>query len=493
MRADALSPDHRPARARRWLVPPLLIAACAAAAAFAVPAAHRAAVLCAGAAAAAVAAAMAGETARRGRTIAELRRRLDDHVADASHLAHEVLPAAMSRARREAEPTRRLPALTPGSTTEPAMAEALDAVLHRVTDALTEMELQRTSGKEAIVNVAGRIQAEINRMRDEIREMQFRHQGPGMLSDLMRVEHGINVAGRFAAALAVLGGGTPARRWLRPVSLFDVMRAGTGPIYEYRRVEQQKVVDVGVRGDVVEPLILILGELLDNATRYSPPAAKVIMNAEEVATGVEISVEDRGTGLSEERRRRAEFLLHQGVDGVIDFEDLGESARLGLRVAGILASQINARVSLRPSTCDGVRAVVFVPEELLAPAPPPLGPAADNPHPARRGGYDAQRFGEPAQDDLYEYERGPGGLPQRRRRAPLRSTTAPPPPPPRPEPRPLHPGEAAARERPRGRDTSEAGSWVGAFFTGLRRPSAPAGGAPATDDQADDEPRGKGE
>lgn len=459
---------RRPVPAVLWLLPPLLLAACAVLVALLVAPGQRAGVLLGGAVTALAVAAMAGETARRGRTIAELRRRLDDHVTDTLFLAHEVLPPAMSRARTDMAPTRTMPHLTPGSTTGRRMTHALDAVLHRVSDALTEMELQRASGKEAIVNVAGRIQAEINRMREEIREMQFRHQGPGMLGDLMRVEHGINVAGRFAAALAVLGGGTPARRWLNPVSLFDVMRAGAGPIYEYRRVEQQKVVDAGVRGDVVEPLILILGELLDNATRYSPPAAKVIMNAELVATGVEISVEDKGRGLSEERRKRAEFLLHQGVDGVIDFEDVGESARLGLRVAGILASQISARVSLRPSTCDGVRAVVFVPQDLLAPAPPPLGPPADSPHPALvASGQYAGPYAEPAQDDLYEYERGPGGLPQRRRRRALPTHVAPPPPPPRPQPRPVAPGEPRGRGEERAATT---GSWVGAFFAGLREP-----------------------
>src|SRR5690606_27723944 len=211
--------------------------------------------------------------------------------------------------------------------------------------------------------------------------MQFRHGSPAMLNDLMRVEHGINVAGRFAAGLAVLGGGGPERRWSNPVSLYGVIRAGSGPIHEYLRVEQQRAGERGGRGDAVAPLIVILGGLLDSASRYSPPASMVLMDSEAVATGVESSVQDKGTGLSEERRRRAEFLLNQGVDG-IDMEGLGETARLGLRVAGILAHQIGARISLRPSTCDGVRAVVFVPQELLTPAPPPKGPAVNNPHPA---------------------------------------------------------------------------------------------------------------
>ncbi|MGP4110690.1 ATP-binding protein [Streptomyces sp. 4N509B] len=507
-----------------WWVPPALLAVVTLVATVLVPADARLAAAACGAVATLAVASMAGETVRRGRTVALLRRRIEGHLSETDRLAREVLPAVMTRARRQVELTRTFEP-DPACELDPRMVARLNAVVFRVTDTLCEMELQRDSGKHAIVNVANRIQSEINRMRQEITRMQFRHGAPGMLNDLMRVEHGINVAGRFAAGLAVLGGGGPVRRWTNAVSLYDVMRAGSGPINEYLRVEQQRVIEVGVRGDVVEPLIIILGELLDNATRYSPPTSMVIMNSEEVATGVEVSVEDKGTGLTEEKRRRAEFLLHQGVDG-IDMEDLGETARLGLRVAGILASQIGARISLRPSTCDGVRAVVFVPQSLLAPAPPMKGPAIYNPHPAMvetetppapRPGTSPRRSAqpsrsaqpprsappsrsarpaptyptEPATDELYEYERAANGLPQRRLRRALENPVpgAMPPshhiPPRRPAPgrRPLPRRQPAAD---RSAVPPETGEWVEAFFAGVaeadarRAPSAPeeaAGGS----------------
>jgi signal transduction histidine kinase len=453
---------------------------CTAVAAVLVTAGARGAVLVVGAVATLAVALIAGETMRRGRTVAALRRRIDVHLSETARLAEEVLPAAMTRARREMELTKTFEG-APDAAVDPRMAALLDSVVFKVSDTLREMELQRDSGKQAIVNIANRIQAEINRMREEIGRMQFRHGSPGMLGDLMRVEHGINVAGRFAAGLAVLGGGGPVRRWTNPVSLYDVMRAGAGPINEYLRVEQQRVVEVGVRGDVVEPLIIILGELLDNATRYSPPTSMVIMNSEEVATGVEISVEDKGTGLSQEKRRRAEFLLHQGVDG-IDIEDLGETARLGLRVAGILASQVKARISLRPSTCDGVRAVVFIPQDLLAPAPPLKGPPIHNPHPSLLAEYRDAAPSEPAQDEMYEYERGPNGLPQRRLRRALDTARAGSPPAAATAAAGVPGGDGgpvpAARQEPQ-----ETGQWVEAFFAGAPSDS---------DEPGDGEGRGGG-
>jgi hypothetical protein len=255
--------------------------------------------------------------------------------------------------------------------------------------------------------------------------------------------------------VAVLGGGAPVRRWQRPIALYDVMRAGSGPITEYLRVEQHRVADVAVVGHAVEPLVLVLGELLDNATRYSPPTTTVVMNTEEVASGIEVSIEDKGTGLTEESRRRAEFLLAQGVDG-LDLEDLGETARIGLRVAGILAGQLGVRISLRPSTCDGVRAVVFLPRDLLTAAPPPnVTRRAAHPAPA----------GSPAAEPAYE--RNAHGLPQRRRRAapgPAAAAGR------RAEATPAEGGGAAERE---------SGLWVDDFFAAARSDGASAPGEPA--------------
>ena len=46
-----------------------------------------------------------------------------------------------------------------------------------------------------------------------------------------------------------------------------------------------------------------MAELLDNASRYSPPKTRVHLTAVEVHMGIAIEVEDGGVGLSEEARR----------------------------------------------------------------------------------------------------------------------------------------------------------------------------------------------
>jgi signal transduction histidine kinase len=457
--ADALHPAPPPGTSTgRWFAAPVLVALGALAAAFLAGGDARPAVLGCGAVATLAVLAMAGETARRGRAIADLQDQVDQQAEETAELVYDLMPPLLEQLKRGDVDDLVMPRLVPGAASDVRIHAAHETLIFAIVDMMREKEFQRDSGKRAIVNVANRIQSEIHRLQQHIRSMQFRHDTPKMLGDLMVVEHGINVAGRFATALAVLGGGVPLRRWRIPITLYDVMRAGAGPIAEYGRVTQHHVIETAVVGESAESLILVMAELLDNATRYSPPTTKVVMNAQEVSGGIEVSIEDCGSGLTDETQRRAEFLLHQGVDG-IDLEDLGETARIGLRIAGILASHYGARISLRPSTGAGVRAVVFLPDDLFTAVPPPSYPTYAKPSPF------VPRPPRPVEDEEAPvYERAANGLPQRRRRREVE---------PAPAPASRSPEDIARAERP-------PGLWVDAFFAGLR--AAPGAWPPASTD-----------
>ncbi|MFP8941286.1 ATP-binding protein [Streptomyces fenghuangensis] len=431
--AGSLTGGRRPSPGGLWLASPVLVAACAALAAISVTAPARAAVAWCGAAATLAVAAAAYEVVRRGREITAAHQRAERQLADLEHYCLEVMPPVVEAVQRGEVPGDVLPPSLHPADSDPRLVTAHEKLTNTVVRAVQDREFQRDSARRAIVNIACRIQAEIHRLQADLRRMQFKHPAPEILGDLMHLEHGVNVAGRVATSLAVLGGGSPARQWQKPVSLYDVLRAGSAPIAEYLRIELHRVAEIAVLGPAVEPLSLVFSELMDNATRYSPPSTKVVVNTEEVASGIEVSIEDKGVGLTEETRRHAEFLLTQARNG-LDLEDLGETARMGLRVAGVLAGRLGLRISLRPSTCDGVRAVVFVPHDLLtalpmeayarvggrppgpvtrrqamAGPPVPAHPAARPPAARSIAGADAD--GEPA-----AVERNANGLPQRRRR-----------------------------------------------------------------------------
>jgi hypothetical protein len=267
-------------------------------------------------------------------------------------------------------------------------------------------------------------------------------------------------------------------------------------ILDYQRVELHPVSQVAVIGPGVEPLIHALAELLDNATRYSPPHTKVHLTAAEVQTGIAIEIEDGGLSLSEEGRARAERMLREAQAG-IDLNDLGETPRLGLAVVGRLAQAYGFQVSLRPSAYGGVRAVLIVPQKYITTAPATglahgigvTGNSRSVGGPRRRGGAAAtpgfaarssfgstlgsRPVGARDDDEIVVTERTPNGLPQRRRHAaPYRMGAA----------------QAATAPEP-AKEPVQPGIWLAAFHEGVNGQTPSTGEAGHTSEES----AGKGE
>ncbi|MFD9333844.1 sensor histidine kinase [Streptomyces sp. NPDC060028] len=359
-----------------WALPVLVTAAVAVAAVAVVSAPARTPVAWIGAAAFVAVALACGEAARRGKAVAALRATvaaqeatLSRQQAETVRLAETLLPDVVERLRKGEFPEDVLASLEdpgrhqPGLTTE--FRNAHHAVLRSVLDAVVAEEDLRDSAQRAFVNIARRVQAIVHQQAQELREMEDRHgQTPAVFGDLLRLDHGTALIGRLADSIAVLGGARPGRQWSKAVPLYSVLRGAMSRIIDYQRVELHSVSQVAVIGPAVEPLIHALAELLDNATRYSPPQTKVHLTAVDVNSGIAIEIEDGGLSMSEEARKRAERMLRQAQEG-IDLTDLGETPRLGLAVVGRLAQAYNFRVSLRSSAYGGVRAVLVVPQDLI--------------------------------------------------------------------------------------------------------------------------------
>ncbi|MCP9960013.1 sensor histidine kinase [Streptomyces sudanensis] len=347
-----------------WLLPAALIAVATGVSVAVMEASARVPVAVAGGVSALVLAALGSEVARRGRVVGELRGIVADRDAalarrhaEADHLAGTLLPDAVRRLRQGEFPEDILGSL--------AAPEEHRAVVRVVVDAVAAEEDLRESAQRAFVNIARRVQAIVHQQAQELRAMEDRHgHRPEVFGDLLRIDHGTALIGRLADSIAVLGGARPGRQWSRAVPLYSVLRGAMSRIIDYQRVELHSVTEVAVTGPAVEPLIHALAELLDNATRYSPPQTKVHLTAVDVQSGIAVEIEDGGVSMSEEARKRAERMLRQAQQG-IDLNDLGETPRLGLAVVGRLAQAYGFQVSLRSSAYGGVRAVVVVPQELI--------------------------------------------------------------------------------------------------------------------------------
>ncbi|MFJ6087465.1 ATP-binding protein [Streptomyces sp. NPDC092369] len=487
--------------ARVLLLPAIVMAAATGAAVAVVTEPARAAVGWCGAVATLLVIATAAEAVRRGRALRNLReqsgrhtayleRRISLHEQEMLRFAYEIAPAALQLMRAGNSPgevIRRLGDLDPSYAELP---EAQVRVLKTVLDIIDREEALRDSSQRSFVDVARRVQAIVHQQAKELREMEEDHgRNPEVFDDLLRIDHGTALIGRLADSVAVLGGGRPGRQWPAPVTLYSTLRGAMSRILEYRRISLDSIAHVNIRGVSVEPVIHACAELLDNATRYSPPQTKVHVTATEVQTGVAIEIEDAGVSLSEEARAKTEALLERAKAGV-DLQDLGESPRLGLAVVGRLCKAYDMQISLRSSAYGGVRAVLIVPRVMMTtdPAPglahgvgatgsprPELG-AIEGPKRApkkRRPTSPRIPAGVSMEDEVPEVtEWTAGGLPQRRSRVKT----------------PMHVriAEQAAIERaeregtptvwstpkpepePEKKDEPEPGLWVEAFWDGLK-------------------------
>ncbi|MEU6894610.1 ATP-binding protein [Streptomyces sp. NPDC046557] len=428
------------------------------------------------------------EALRRGRAlsarraqVAALRHSLSRQETEAVRLSEVVLTEAIERLRKGELPEEVLNSMGgrggPGnrwgndSALTPRFRAALQSVLAQAIDAVHNEENLRDSAQRAFVNIARRVQAIVHQQAQEMREMEDRHgRDPDVFGDLLRLDHGTALIGRLADSISVLGGARPGRQWSRAVTLYSVLRGAMSRIIDYQRVELHSVSEVAVVGPIVEPLIHTLAELLDNATRYSPPHTRVHLTAAEVQSGIAVEIEDGGLSMSEEARRRAEGMLAQAQSG-IDLNDLGETPRLGLAVVGRLAQAYGFQVSLRSSAYGGVRAVVIVPQHLITTAAAATGlahgigsssgpravPAAPREHPVDRfsAGVSAPTSAPAPLPRPAPATGGPAtgrtatGLPQRRRKDRATLPDAPP------------------VAEPRSAEDPGPGMWLEAFHSGL--------------------------
>lgn len=362
--------------ARVLLLPAMVMAAATGAAVAAVTEPARIAVGWCGAVATLVVVAVGAEAARRGRVIrdlhrshakqtAHLQRRIETHDEDTIRLGRELLPETLLRVRQGEAPSEVIRHVIDGDETNRRLPHAQRILLRHILDTLDREEAMRENSQRAFVNIARRVQSIVHQQAAELRDMEeFHGRNPEVFDDLLRIDHGTALIGRLADSITVLGGARPGRQWPKPVPLFSVLRGAMSRILEYQRVDLHSIAKVAIHGTKVEPLIHACAELLDNATRYSPPQTRVHVTAVEVQTGIAVEIEDGGVSLSEEARARAERMLEKAQQGM-DLNDLGETPRLGMAVVGRLSQMYNLQVSLRQSAYGGVRAVLIVPREMI--------------------------------------------------------------------------------------------------------------------------------
>ncbi|MDN3352181.1 ATP-binding protein [Actinomadura sp. DC4] len=218
---------------------------------------------------------------------------------------------------------------------------------------------------EIFVNLARRMQTLSHRALQGLDELESRVEDPDLLKGLFKVDHLSTRLRRQAESLAVVGGAAPRRQWSRPVAVYEVLRSAVAEVEHFSRVRIVPPIEGTLDGGAVADLIHLLAELVENATKFSPPHTRVLIRAEAVAAGLAVEIEDRGLGIPRDGRSRLNDLFAGSETS--DGDALVRDGRIGLLVVSALARRHKIAVDLQTNVFGGTQAVVVIPGELIDP------------------------------------------------------------------------------------------------------------------------------
>ncbi|MFF1733753.1 hypothetical protein [Streptomyces sp. NPDC058247] len=253
-----------------------------------------------------------------------------------------------------------------GSELAGYLADAEVLVRESVTGADTSArEAARTGVRVAAEEIQAalmRAQRDIDAALDDVED----HTAPSAYGSsttqvLAAIDHSVTLAVHMAQRLRVLTHSWPGVQ-RATCSVAEIVESARGRIMKLDAVSyvfQPETADVLVEGLLVEPVVIALAELLDNATSHS--GAAVTVAAQRLPSGMRITVVDEGFGMSPLQLEQAE----RSLAGPADAEVLAEPFKLGLLVVSRLAADYGLRAELLPSASGGVRANLLIPAEHL--------------------------------------------------------------------------------------------------------------------------------
>jgi signal transduction histidine kinase len=280
----------------------------------------------------------------------------------ALELANVRLPNVVNRlaAGQDVDISAEAPELPTSSDEIGQVQQAFNAVQQTAVEAAVGQARLRQGISDIFRNLARRSQSLLHRQLALLDAMERRAKEPEELEDLFRIDHLTTRMRRHAESLIILSGEAPARAWRRPVPFVDVLRASVAEVEDYTRIKVTTNTRAAITGPAVADVIHMIAELAENAVVFSPPNTPVLISGDVVGRGFAVEIEDRGLGLSEERRAELNDLLENPPPF-----DLSGSDQLGLFVASQLARKHNIRIVLRGSPYGGTTAIVLIPNALV--------------------------------------------------------------------------------------------------------------------------------
>jgi signal transduction histidine kinase len=242
------------------------------------------------------------------------------------------------------------------------LARAFDRVQTTAVRLVERQVMGRRNVAQMFGHVGRRTQNLVGRQLNLIDNLERRETESDRLGELYRLDHMSSRLRRNASALIVLSGGAGANEHMAPLPLQDVVRLALGEIEDYTRVDVDVPEEIVVVPAVLADLTLLLAELMENATSFSPPHTRVVVTAGELRGGARLAIIDQGLGLAPERMAEENARLTRR-----ERLDLAPSEVLGLFVVGRLARRHGIEVTLTDTPGGGVTAWVDLsPQHMIA-------------------------------------------------------------------------------------------------------------------------------
>ncbi|MFJ2707025.1 nitrate- and nitrite sensing domain-containing protein [Streptomyces sp. NPDC087428] len=311
-------------------------------------------------------------------------RRLRDLRNAAHEVAHTGLPAVMSElsrpgglsgstpeqiAERSGNPVR-----TTGGDEIGEVGEAFNAVHHEAVRLAAQQARVHEQFAETLVRVARRGAQLTSVMVSELDTVQRDEADPERMKTLFALDHLAIRMERNTNNLLVLGGYGNARVRSADIGCSTVIVAAAQQIERFDRVSLGVIESgIGIAARAVHDVAHILAELLDNATRFSPPDMQVGVAVWRLWDRAVVQIVDEGVGITAERRAVHNAALREPQAGI------GDVRSMGLHVVARLSARHGIVVELRDSSGPGTIAEVTLPANVLSEMPQETAPAPGAP------------------------------------------------------------------------------------------------------------------
>ncbi|MEU4820264.1 ATP-binding protein [Actinomadura sp. NPDC023710] len=260
-----------------------------------------------------------------------------------------------------------------------AVAGAIDLdVRHRARSAHLGTESGRSDAefvRQLIIRLGQPLHVLVHRILELLDSVEREVEDTLLFHELLKIDHLTTRVLRGLERQAPLGGET-ARQVKEPLSLATVMRQAVAQIEHYRRARVQVPpphMEAVLPGSAGPEIALLLAELVENATKFSPPDTQVQMTVAPAPSGMSIEITDRGLSMLPNTFATLNRLLAD--PDTVSLRDQIIAGRIGLLIVSVLAQTHGVRVELHPADPKGTRALVTLPAALLmTPQPTPGRP-----------------------------------------------------------------------------------------------------------------------